>query len=537
MNKKVIDTLFFLIGFGMIFNKVPKLIQPPWIGGPLSDKIVFGPIIVGLVYSLYCQFKYKNVFVNFSIFKKFLASYSSLLFISLIVGLYYYPYYGQILSGPYDQIAKSSEVLIFFNSIGINIEKKSLLTIFMFLKPIKDLMLEILYTFCFSYMVYCWYHERWQVGLKILFVSILSSLAVILVYSTVEVLYLGGNEYAKKVLAIITPYFHAIKNNPWWPPLFWPQKQLRSVFAEPSYFGIYIAFALPFLWYQFVKYKKLAFCVLIAAITFLLFLTQTRTSFMLLAGQLFVFSLMVICFLRETIYFKRSIAILVCTCFSFFGAVLFIDNCITPQTKTIKSTKQIQQITKSTKQFANHPVGPKKSMEAYVKNNASSLVNINQRSNRARYSVMEADLKIGVDNLILGVGSGLRNAYIPDYLPKAAFKVSEVRMWLDFKKKLGTLKFNIPRLGEYTSRFAETGILGLCAFLYPALILLINLLKNIKSRLPDDSVMYILFLVSFIGVMASGIGDNINITHCYWVLLGLGYAICFGRKYEVIDNE
>ena len=114
MNKKVIDTLFFLIGFGMIFNKVPKLIQPPWIGGPLSDKIVFGPIIVGLVYSLYCQFKYKNVFVNFSIFKKFLASYSSLLFISLIVGLYYYPYYGQILSGPYDQIAKSSEVLSFF---------------------------------------------------------------------------------------------------------------------------------------------------------------------------------------------------------------------------------------------------------------------------------------------------------------------------------------------------------------------------------------------------------------------------------------
>ena len=27
--------------------------------------------------------------------------------------------------------------------------------------------------------------------------------------------------------------------------------------------------------------------------------------------------------------------------------------------------------------------------------------------------------------------------------------------------------------------------------------------------------------------LASGIGDSINITYCYWVLLGLGYALCF----------
>ena len=29
--------------------------------------------------------------------------------------------------------------------------------------------------------------------------------------------------------------------------------------------------------------------------------------------------------------------------------------------------------------------------------------------------------------------------------------------------------------------------------------------------------------------MASGLDDSINITYCYWVLLGLGYAMCFTK--------
>ena len=38
---------------------------------------------------------------------------------------------------------------------------------------------------------------------------------------------------------------------------------------------------------------------------------------------------------------------------------------------------------------------------------------------------------------------------------------------------------------------------------------------------------YIFFSIAFIGVLTSGIGDNLNITYCYWFLLGLGYAMCF----------
>ena len=47
-----------------------------------------------------------------------------------------------------------------------------------------------------------------------------------------------------------------------------------------------------------------------------------------------------------------------------------------------------------------------------------------------------------------------------------------------------------------------------------------------------------MFLISLLGIMASGIGDTLNITYCYWVLLGLGYAMCFGKAGDEKDiNE
>ena len=32
-------------------------------------------------------------------------------------------------------------------------------------------------------------------------------------------------------------------------------------------------------------------------------------------------------------------------------------------------------------------------------------------------------------------------------------------------------------------------------------------------------------------------GYSINITYCYWVLLGLGYAMCFGKPGDDIKHE
>ena len=93
------------------------------------------------------------------------------------------------------------------------------------------------------------------------------------------------------------------------------------------------------------------------------------------------------------------------------------------------------------------------------------------------------------------------------------------------------MKSGIPSLGEYSSRFAETGFVGLGIFMVPPLFLLLKLLKRIKSDTTafEEKLGYIFFAISFCGILASGMGDSLNITCCYWLLLGLGYAIIFGE--------
>ena len=117
---------------------------------------------------------------------------------------------------------------------------------------------------------------------------------------------------------------------------------------------------------------------------------------------------------------------------------------------------------------------------------------------------------------------------MPDYFSEKALNVGEIKMWLCFREKLGIMRSGIPTLGEYTSRFSETGILGLGVFLAPAVFLAVSLLK--KMRNSKDAFPYIIFSVSFAGMLASGIGDTLNITYCFWILLGLGYAMVFGKE-------
>ena len=516
-NISNVNKLFWTISFLLIFNNILKFLQVNFIGGVLQNKLVFYPIFIGLIYTLYYQYKYKNVLVNLDKFLKFIIIYFSVMLISLVIGLYTYPYYDLVLNGPVTQIEKLPKVINILNNFGINIDEKILTAFWMIARTIKSILFEVLYAFGGAYMIYCWYHNNWRIAFKILIKAILVSLIIIFGYCFIELFYLAGNETAKNILITITPYFHIIKSNgTWWPPLLL-KGQLRSIFAEPSYYGIYFAFAMPFLWYIFIITKKL-YCKIttiltITFFTFCLFLTQARTAVALFCGELFILFIFMI-YLRNKFFFKQVSKILVVIVAAFMLSGLFINNLLVDNRYSINS------------------------VESYVESNLTSLASTSQRSNGARYSIMISDFKIGLNHLLIGVGSGLRNAYIPDYLPEIANNNSEVKMWMQNQKEKGILRFGFPKLGEYTSRFAETGIIGLALFLIPPFILLRKLYFKItdKNMTEVDKLPYVFFTISLIGIMASGIGDSIDITYCYWVLLGLGYAMCFGKENDVKDN-
>lgn len=514
MNIKIIDKIFFLICFCLIFLNIPKLIQMNFMGGMLGNNLVFYPLIIGFIYTIYCQYKYKNVLFNFDKFKKYIILFWSVILLSTVIGLFIYPYYDLIINGPVNQIEKLPKVLSILNNIGIYIDEKYLIMLWMIIRTIKSVCLETFYTFGGAYMIYCWYHERVIDGFKILTKAIVVSVMIVIIYGIIDVFYLLGSDIATNILVTVNPLLHVIKDNGiWWPPLLW-KEQLRSIFTEPSYYGIYSSFAMMFLWYKFIRVEKtkykVIFIAIIFAFTFGLFLTKARTAIALFLGECIILILYML-YLRRKILLQKVMVIFVATAIAFWGANLVIANMGIWQ-----GENNIDDI----------------NMEAYLEDNLGSLASTDKRSNTARYSIMIANLKIGVDYPLLGVGTNLTNAYIPEYFPMMSKNDNEVNMWLKNQKEQGILKSGFPVLGEYTARFAQNGLLGLILFLMPSIILLLNLIKKIRANYNNEDIVmkYVFFSISFIGIMAAGIGDSINITYCYWVLLGLGYALCFDKS-------
>lgn len=332
---------------------------------------------------------------------------------------------------------------------------------------------------------------------------------IICAYGVLDVWYLSGSHTAEYILTELNPIVHEIKSNgTWWPPLLW-KGQLRSLFAEPSYFGIWCAFAMPWVWYTFCiterKSVKAGSIILIFVLAFFCFLTKARTANVLIIGEVVLLALATVVY-RKYI-FKRAVIIIICLLCAFGGAIM-ADGILQ----------------------GSSPEGSKLA-EKYIKDNMTSLVGDDKRSNGARYGVLEAHIKMGLDYPVLGVGYSLRSAYVATYLPQKAFSNSEIKMWLRNQREKGIMKSGIPSLGEYSSRFAETGFVGLGIFMVPPLFLLLKLLKRIKSDTTafEEKLGYIFFAISFCGILVSGMGDSLNITCCYWLLLGLGYAIIFGE--------
>lgn len=512
-NVKIIDRLFFLICFFLIFSNIPESLQINTIGSVLKDKLIFYPLALGGIYTIYLQYKYNNIFVNLNKFVLYFCIFLIVNLLSLIFGLINYSYYELILNGPVDQIEKLPKVLDILSQFHIQVDKQVILLSWMLIRTVKNLILESIYTFGGAYMIYCWYCFDWKRGMNILIRATICSVIVVCLYSIIEVFYLSGNLIATNILKIITPFFHVVlTDNGWWPPLLW-NGQLRSIFAEPSYFGTYAAFAIPFLLYKIINDLSKWRCAYIAIFiffTFCLFLTKARTGVVLFCGEIFLF-IAYSFYLRDKQFFKQVLFVLFYASISFLGANFFINNIEGGIINNLPTGKDV----------STH-------VSEYMKENVTSLASTNQRSNNARYSIMLADLKIGIDYPILGVGKNLRDAYVPDYLPPMAEGNKEIERWNLDMHKFGVLRFGFPRLSEYATRFAESGILGLLVFICVPLFLLKQLLMVLfnSSMINKEKMIYLFFTLSLIGILTAAIGGNINSRYCYWVLLGLGFAMC-----------
>lgn len=515
MSTALRNKLFFLIVLFVIFCNIPKMVQLNFLGSFLAKDLSLYPILIGAIYTGYAFYQERKLpfYKEERVLLGYIVTYVFVLMLSFIHGLSMYPYYDAILAGPPNQIEKLPAVQHFLSTVGIEVDTISLLKFWMFARPIKGFIVETIWYFLVPYLIFTWYKRNASEGFSILTRAIFCATVLVCMYGMIDVLYLSGSTLAENMLVILNPIIHDIQSNgTWWPPLLW-KGQLRSLFAEPSYYGIFAAFAMPFLWYYWGKHQQNKNKILVTIVLFIftcfLFLTKARTASVLFIGELLLLIFFAL-WKRNSDFIKKTVMIVILSLAAFILSVCSLHLMPgSPQGSTMGYDD-----TNST------------AISSYLEDNVGSLASSNKRSNGGRYSILEVNITIGKHYPLLGVGKSLKNAYIPDYLSKEGKANAEVQSWIMNQKEKGIMRSGFPELGEYSTRFAETGILGLCIYLLPAAFLAWRLLKQIYFlKDQEEREKYIFFFISLSGVMASGLGDNLSITCAYWILMGLGYAM------------
>lgn len=518
MNLKIRDTLFFIIIISLVFNNIPSPLQMNFLGGPIGNQLIFYPVVIGFIYTAYCQYKKQDVLVDFNKFKRFVFFYVGVIFISLIVGLYKYPYYDLITNGPINQIEKLPIVLNFLQGYGIIVDSNFAVGIWMIARVIKGVFLEVLYTFGLSYMIYCWYKDNFEKAMFILNKGLILSLIILIGYSGIEIFYLAGNEFAKNILSIINPYIHAIKTQVnWWPPLLW-KGQMRSIFSEPSHIGNSSALIIPFLWCEILRKDKCNIFLVLGTFLFscMIFLTKARTANAMFFGMFFILSIFLLMNFKEWI--KKYILICGISLLSFMASLYFINNFMVANKMVEK------QVTASTKSQTS----------VFISDNVASLASDTKRSNGARYALLRSNMRVAIDNPVLGVGKGLASAYIMDNFTESERRNPEINMWLNHIEKKGILKYSLGAMNEYVGRFAQTGLIGLGMFLLPFIFVIYCLFKLYVKQKCFDSFFLLFALISSLVVAMNG---SITLMYNVWILLPLTYIAINKDVDEKLNNE
>lgn len=509
MNRKICNIIFFLMCFSLIFDDIPKAIQLNFLGGPVGNKLIVYPLLIGVIYTAYCYYRHNFILPNIRQFSNYILAFIIIMILSTIHGLFIYPYYDLVLNGPINQIEKLPKVLNLLAAHGIYVDSRLLMQAWVIIRQLKGIIMEAFWCFGGAYMVYCWYRKDWHQAINVMMLGISASFIVLFLYALIEIPYLAGNSMATNILKSINPYIHAIvTNHGWWPPLLW-KGQLRLVFAEPSHVGNFIAIGLPIIWYMYFSqrgWQKYFALTISFAMSFLVFMTKARTAWGMMAGM-FALLLCLILWGKQFGLLKKCSILAICIGIGFFGFI------------------QFEQYTSAGAMATKEDVA----VQA-LESNLTSLASSNKRSNGARYALLKAHFRTGVEHPLLGVGKGLTSAYVHDHFTYEESKNREVADWIRYQDERGPMAsgYSIPdAMNEFVSRFSSTGVLGLLIFFYPFAYTTLRLL--IKWRRENKLITMFIALALISSIMA-GCNGSVNILYAVYLLLGIGYAMILGEE-------
>lgn len=162
---------------------------------------------------------------------------------------------------------------------------------------------------------------------------------------------------------------------------------------------------------------------------------------------------------------------------------------------------------------------------SYMEDNVGSLKSANKRSNGARYALIRANIKTGIEYPILGAGDVLSSAYTVHNFNEADLANPEVHMWVTNYNKMGVLRYGFNAMNEYVSRFANNGIIGLIAYILPLIYIALRLFKCFMRSRGIEQIKIMIAGISLIGSAVAGCNGSLALLYAYWVILAFSYAI------------
>jgi hypothetical protein len=498
--------------FFMPFVALPKRFMLSAIGGHLS----YYPIFLGILLWFYEILKKGEIDIN----KKFIRYFSIYILwqiICTIIGLITYKYYNLI---DLSQMDKLRVILDWTCRHNIYIEDGCAIKLWLGIRFIKDIVKDNFFYLGVSLWICHLYKNNWRGAFSDIKKVVVLLVICMCCYSVVEIGFLRGNVWATNFLIKINPFIYDLQSSHgWWPPVLW-WGQLRSLFPEPSFFGIVAAMILPFLFSSIYEIRKPFNIILYILYCIMLFATKARTATLLYIGEMLLLVGNTFLYFRK--YWRKTVGILLYGIIAFFMTIVSVDTGIISDIVVPKVNSAQTLNAKIAQNKINAEVN------SYVRQNVTSAVG-NKRSNKARMANLVATAKVGVQHPIFGIGYKLSDAYIDESLPEWSYDNDEVRNWSRYMHIEGVLKSGFPNLNEYVAIFAEYGIIGLCLFVMPILYVLKYLLH--KRDLANNITLNCA-LIGFVGAFMAMIINGKFLT--FYILLGL--LLCYIEE-EQIDRK
>lgn len=506
-SSKAFNIIFFALCTFMCFTFLPVQFQASGIlFGSLSAKLMLYPVLAGIVYTTYIVCKRELVCAEWGSFKKYIFAYVALSLISVVFGLVNFPYYDVVSQTSMNAFRWATFIRQLFQGVGFNFSDQQLVAACLIFRCVKNLCVDMFFCYGIAYMLYCWYADDWKRGFKVMGYGCLTGLALVLFYGVLDIMYLAHCQIGETLLTILNPCVHPIRlNGSWHPPMFW--NAFRSLFCEPSYFGMWAAVVLPFVWYQCLRLefgkKLLLFMLVNVYFAFCLFLSNSRTCIGILLIELFAMFVALL-WQRNSKWLKKCLLIIVGVVFAFGLNIGF-------QSK-----------------FMQADIGASNVVQNYVDQNIKTLSYTNKgRSNSQRWAVIQSDIKLFADHPFFGVGYGLSRFYVYDYLSQGSFQNYEIQEWYGRSKKHGIAKDGVPALSEYPYMLAQLGIFAGSIYYLPLIILVYKFLVMLWKR--QLTVEHLTLGLALLGTMATGFNDPFIVVGWIWILYGICFAMFYGK--------